>query len=145
MTFFEALDSEFGVACLAFLGAILSVVVGSVISNYHSKKIKFFETYFEKKATAYERLLESLTIEALLSNTILNSQGKLFVAKMYASDETLTALNDLVNITFEVQENYDLQDEPIEIEFAVRYQDACNIATEYIRKEIQQCRKFKFD
>lgn len=150
MDFWEAINSEIVISCITVFGSVLVVVSGAVISNWHSKRIKFFEIYFNKKADAYERYLAVIEAGMLLHNFEGFAEASTTV-QLYCPEELLpnilefttvgVALDEVVAAVEanNTDENIRRHDEAVS-----RYKQKRADLVLLLRDDIERTRRFKF-
>ncbi len=114
----------------AIIAGLSSLIVGC-ITFYKTQRLRFFDVYFNRKSEAYSEYIRA-AIHYIETNEGFESVYFNFhVAKMYCSKEALKELDELSKIIV----RKDIK------EFVV----TLDKATEIFRKDLQSCRKHKFE
>lgn len=126
------IDSNILAVCITGLGSIIV----AAITYYKTKKLKFFDVYFNKKTDAYEQFIKS----------VINYMGDdhdggykmvedLYIAKLYCSQNAFDQLQELVTVSTWAKKKNDFKnvDEIVDQSMVI------------FREDIKSCRDYNFE
>ena len=115
----------------AIIAGLVSLGVGC-FTFYKTQQLKFFDVYFEKKAQAYADYIQAVIHFVETKEDFETVYSCFNIAKIYCSLEAVRALDSLVIIS--------TRDEQIK-----SFTKSLDKAVEIFRKDMQSCRKYKFE
>lgn len=126
------LNKDLVVCCLTLLGSFAV----AAFTYYKTKKLKFFDVYFDQKAKAYNDFIRAAA-ESLESgsNNAVELFRALYTAKMYCSKRATRELDSVARIVVRSDAEYDPK----------LFREAIERAIEIMRDDMQKCRKYKFE
>lgn len=119
---------------------IIGSLVVTCVTYCHTKKLKFYETFFTEKVKAYSEFLDVVSNEINGDSPdgikrVIAAQMK---AKLYCSKKAFQEVEKVKNAFMNMED----PDNPTDLNaFGVVYDNA----VETFRKDMHNCRKFKFE
>lgn len=119
---------------------IIGSLIAACVTYSHTKRLKFYETFFAEKVKAYSEFLDTVSMEIRGNNPdglkrIIAAQMKL---KLYCSDKARDEVTRVFNAFMRMEDPSD----PMDLNaFGAVYDDAVKT----FREDVHSCRKFKFE
>ena len=138
---FVEIDLNFIIGCVTVLISLISILL-----TYRStKKIKFYETLFAKKAESYERFIR-LTDDYTRRNwNVVELTNAMKICSLYASPSVERVLMKYFLALQEIHSANKLDASYVTIEMIEKTAETRLDAINVMRKDIRRCRRFKFD
>lgn len=119
---------------------IVGSLIATCVTYCHTKKLKFYETFFAEKVKAYSEFIDVVSMEIRGNNPdglkrVIAAQMKV---KLYCSDRARAEVTKVHDAFMHMED----PDDPTELaNFGAVYDDAVNV----FREDVHSCRKFKFE
>ena len=126
------------------VGAASSVVAVLVaaLSYLQAKKLKFFESYFQKKADAFEKYIKAISFIPKTEEELYLLSSISRTSTLYCFEDTRKEIEKLLDLMIEAYQSRSGNEIPESIQANFRNLRSSVISS--LRNEIQVSRKFKF-
>ena len=126
---------------MSYISQIAAALVAGVaspiaccITYYKTKRLRFFDVYFEMKAKAYADYIREVVRFSNCGENIESAFSAFQIAKMYCSDDALKSLETVMGSASQRDKDG-----------LHPFISTLNKAVEIYRKDMQNCRDYKFE
>lgn len=117
----------------ALIAGIISLIV-CCVTYYKTKRLHFFDVYFEMKAKAYADYISAVVRFSNSEENVESAFSAFQIAKMYCSDDALKSLKTVMGSASK-------RDKDGLLPFVSTLDEAIQI----FRTDMQECRRYKFE
>ncbi len=124
---------------IAAIISAVAAVLGVCVTYLKTKKLKFFDAYFEKKTKAYSDYIKIIisVVNQEGKYSVMDLEAALYVAKLYCSEEAYSRLDEVIHKAWgDIDSDVDSDSNKL--------LTALNETILIFRQDIQKCRKYKF-
>lgn len=127
------------------VGAVsgVAVVVVAAFSYLQAKRLKFFETFFQRKADTFEKYITAISFVPRTEEELYALSSVSRTAMLYCFKRSKTLIETLLDLMIKAFQRRKDGEMPEEIQAEFRTLRSTVIAS--LRSEIQQSKKFKYD
>ncbi len=127
---------------VASLSGIIAVLIAA-IAYIQAKRLLFFETFFKRKADVFEDYIIAIGSIPRNEDELYNLSAITRKVSLYCFEENKKPILDLLDLTIKAYQLRSVEGIPEELQHTFR-EDRKKIV-DLLRKEIQHCKKWRFD
>lgn len=126
---------------VASISGIIAVLIAA-LAYIQAKRLLFFETFFKRKADAFEEYIIAIGFIPRDDNELYNLSAITRKITLYCFAENKKAILDLLDLIIKAYQSRSVEEIPEE--FQQSFRECRKTVVELLREEIQCCQKWKF-